>query len=60
MNLRWEAALVWRQAGLKPHRVGTFKVSNDPHFEEKVADVVGLYSVRDNANGGGFDQSQII
>jgi transposase len=34
---------IWREAGLKPHRVATFKVSNDPHFEEKVADVVGLY-----------------
>jgi transposase len=34
---------IWREAGLKPHRIGTFKVSNDPHFEEKVANVVGLY-----------------
>jgi hypothetical protein len=34
---------VWREAGLKPHRVDTFKVSNDPHFEEEVADVFGLY-----------------
>ena len=28
---------------LKPWRVETFKVSNDPHFEEKLVDVVGLY-----------------
>ena len=34
---------IWREAGLKPHRIETFKVSNDPQFEEKVADVVGLY-----------------
>lgn len=34
---------IWREAGLKPHRIDTFKVSNDPHFEEKVIDVVGLY-----------------
>jgi transposase len=34
---------IWREAGLKPHRIGTFKVSNDPQFEEKVVDVVGLY-----------------
>ena len=34
---------IWREAGLKPHLVKTFKVSNDPKFEEKVADVVGLY-----------------
>ena len=35
--------LVWHARGLKPHRVKTFKVSNDPHFEEKLVDVVGLY-----------------
>jgi len=34
---------IWCEAGLKPHRIDTFKVSNDPQFEEKVADVVGLY-----------------
>jgi transposase len=34
---------IWREAGLKPHRINTFKVSNDPQFEEKVVDVVGLY-----------------
>jgi transposase len=34
---------IWAEAGLKPHLVGTFKVSNDPQFEEKVTDVVGLY-----------------
>jgi len=28
---------------LKPHRVRKFKISNDPHFVEKVTDVVGLY-----------------
>jgi hypothetical protein len=28
---------------LKPHLVRRFKVSNDPLFEEKVTDVVGLY-----------------
>jgi transposase len=34
---------VWAGAGLKPHLVRTFKVSNDPNFAEKVVDVVGLY-----------------
>jgi transposase len=34
---------IWAEAGLKPHLVRTFKVSNDPQFEEKVTDVVGLY-----------------
>jgi transposase len=35
--------LVWHARGLKPHRVKTFKLSNDPRFEEKLVDVVGLY-----------------
>jgi transposase len=35
---------VWKAAGLKPHLARTFKVSNDPHFAEKVVDVVGLYT----------------
>ena len=34
---------IWKEAGLKPHLVRTFKVSNDPKFAEKVTDVVGLY-----------------
>ena len=34
---------VWQDAGLKPHLNKTFKVSNDPNFEEKLRDVVGLY-----------------
>lgn len=34
---------VWREVGLKPHLTKNFKVSNDPHFEEKLRDVVGLY-----------------
>jgi transposase len=36
-------AKLWRENGLKPHRQGTFKVSRDPAFAEKVADIVGLY-----------------
>ena len=34
---------VWKANGLKPHLVRRFKVSRDPHFEEKLIDVVGLY-----------------
>lgn len=34
---------VWREHGLKPHLVKTFKVSNDPRFAEKLVDIVGLY-----------------
>ena len=36
-------ARIWRDHGLKPHRVKTFKLSNDPHFIEKLEDIVGLY-----------------
>jgi transposase len=36
-------ARIWRDHNLKPWKVDTFKVSNDPHFEEKLVDVVGLY-----------------
>ena len=34
---------VWRAHELKPHLVHTFKVSRDPHFVEKLVDIVGLY-----------------
>ena len=34
---------IWKAHGLKPHLHKTFKVSNDPKFEEKLRDVVGLY-----------------
>src|SRR5882724_4908798 len=34
---------IWRAHGLKPHRLETFKVSNDPAFAEKLEDIVGLY-----------------
>jgi transposase len=36
-------ARVWKDHGLKPWKLDTFKVSTDPHFEEKLVDVVGLY-----------------
>jgi len=36
-------ARIWRDHGLKPWRVETFKVSTDARFEEKLTDVVGLY-----------------
>ena len=34
---------IWSARGLKPHLVDTFKLSNDPQFETKLVDVVGLY-----------------
>jgi transposase len=36
-------ARVWRRAGLQPHRFGRYMLSDDPRFEEKAADVIGLY-----------------
>ena len=34
---------IWAEAGLKPHIIKGFKVSNDPMFEGYVTDIVGLY-----------------
>jgi len=34
---------VWQRHDVQPHRVERFQVSNDPRFEEKVRDIVGLY-----------------
>jgi transposase len=34
---------IWRANGLKPHRVDSFKVSNDPEFANKLEAIVGLY-----------------
>ena len=36
-------ARIWRDHNLKPWKVASFKISNDPHFEDKLVDVVGLY-----------------
>lgn len=36
-------ARIWRAFGLKPHRLDSFSLSDDPFFVEKVRDVVGLY-----------------
>jgi transposase len=34
---------IWKKHRLQPHRVETFKFSNDPEFAPKVRDIVGLY-----------------
>src|SRR5882724_7450067 len=36
-------ARVWRKHGLKPHRIERYMASNDPDFERKAADIIGLY-----------------
>jgi len=44
IGVSWHyVAGVWREHGLAPQRSGTFKLSKDPSFAAKVADVVGLY-----------------
>ena len=39
----WQVRQIWASSDLKPHRLKTFKISNDPEFAEKVVDIVGLY-----------------
>jgi transposase len=34
---------IWRKYDLQPHRTTTFKFSKAPAFDEKLADIVGLY-----------------
>ncbi len=61
---------IWHAFGLKPHRVDTFKLSTDPHFVEKVRDVVGLYinpparalvlSVDEKSQIQALDRTQLI
>jgi transposase len=36
-------ARVWKKHGLKPHRLEGYICSNDPDFERKAADIIGLY-----------------
>ena len=42
VSTSWVCQL-WRENGLTPWRQGTFKISRDPDFEDKVRDIVGLY-----------------
>jgi transposase len=44
VSVSWHyVAKLWREHKLRPHRQGTFKLSRDPAFADKVLDVVGLY-----------------
>ena len=36
-------ARVWAKAGLQPHRTRSYMASDDPDFEKKAADIIGLY-----------------
>lgn len=43
ISVSWHSvARMWREEKLKPHRSGTFKISKDPAFAEKVADIGGV------------------
>src|ERR1700741_4552404 len=44
---------VWKEAGLKPHRLERYMASDDPEFESKAADVIGLY-MNPPPNAAGF------
>jgi hypothetical protein len=37
---------IWHRAGLKPHRLERYMASDDPDFERKAADIIGLYLQR--------------
>lgn len=34
---------IWQKHGIRPHRLRRHMISNDPDFEAKAADVIGLY-----------------
>lgn len=54
-------ARVWQECGFKPHLIRQFKISNDPNFEEKLGDVVGLYlNPPDNAVVFSVDEKSSI
>ena len=54
-------ARVWNDCGFKPHLIRQFKISNDPNFEEKLEDVVGLYlNPPDNAVVFSVDEKSSI
>ena len=36
-------ARTWKKHGIRPHRMTRYMASNDPDFETKAADIIGLY-----------------
>jgi hypothetical protein len=52
---------IWKKHKLQPHRVESFKFSNDPDFAPKVRDIVGLYmNPPDNAIVQSVDEKSQI
>ena len=43
LTSRWAVQRIWATNDLKSHRTRTFKLSNDPQFEAKFWDIIGLY-----------------
>ncbi|MBK7323997.1 MAG: hypothetical protein IPI82_16565 [Candidatus Microthrix sp.] len=52
-------ARIWRARKLRPWKVDTFGLSNDPDFEEKLVDVVGLYEPPEAAAVFSFDEKPV-
>jgi transposase len=46
-------ARVWARAGWQPHRLRRYMASDDPDFEAKASDIIGLY-LKPPANAAGF------
>ena len=45
-------ARVWAEHGLQPHRLEYYMASDDPDFEAKAADIIGLVPRPSRACGG--------
>jgi hypothetical protein len=53
----WQLRQVWAASDLKPHRLTTFKIGNDPQLADRVVDVVGLsLNPPDKARGLSVDE----
>jgi len=50
---------VWQRHDVQPHRVERFKVSNDPHFEEKVR-IPMKWGTDSGGNGAASEQAALV
>jgi hypothetical protein len=50
---------IWKGYGLQPHRMHSFKLSNDPKFAEKLQDVVGLHIDPPGRAGGAVVETTV-
>jgi len=56
---RAKVHVIWREAGLVPHRWRQFKLSNDPAFAEKVEDAVGALCRSARTCRGAVDRREV-